>query len=163
MRAAPFDPVRSLYHALLVFDIVAVLILAVGLAEFVYFEPPGQATGFKATIVGVYHFDPTSHATSGDDRRIFSRMDQFAAVVDWSSLPQDIIVDARWYDGFEAVVGHVGPGTPAQLATQTIVPVGVPAGMKFNLPGQYVFVVERLQNGVPVEVLARRIVKVERE
>jgi hypothetical protein len=31
-----------------------------------------------------------------------------------------------------------------------------------NLPGNYTFVVERLQGGVPVEVLARRIVLVER-
>jgi hypothetical protein len=163
VRAAPYDPVRSLYRALLLFDVVAVLILAVGLGEFLYFEPPGQSTGLKATIVGVYQYDPTIRTTSGPDRRIFSRTEQLAAVVDWSSLPQGITVDARWYDGFEAMVGRVGPGTPAQLAAQTIVPVGVPAGMKYNLPGQYVFVVERLQGGVPVEVLARRIVKVERE
>ena len=163
MRSAPFDPVRSLYHALLVFDIVAVLILAVGLAEFVYFEPPGQVTGLKATIVGVYHYDPTTRTTSGPGRRTFPRTEQFAAVVDWSSLPQKITVDARWYDSFEAVVGRVGPGTPPELTNQTTVPVGVPAGMKYNLPGQYVFVVERLANGVPVEVLARRIVLVERE
>jgi hypothetical protein len=163
VRAVPYDPVRSLYRALLVFDIVAILILAIGLGEFLYFEPPGQATGLKATIVGIYHYDPATRTTSGPDRHTFPRTELFAAVVDWTSLPQGITVDARWYDGFEAVVGRVGPGTPAQLATQTTIPVGVPAGMKYNLPGQYVFVVERLQGGVPVEVLARRIVLVERE
>jgi len=163
VRAAPYDPVRSLYRALLVFDIVAVLILAIGLGEFLYFEPPGQATGLKATIVGVYQYDAASQATSGPDRRTFLRTQQFAAVVDWSTLPQQITVDARWYDSFAAMVGRVGPGTPAQLANQTTIPVGVPTGMKFNLPGQYVFVVERIDNGVPVEVLARRLVLVERE
>ena len=162
VRAAPYDPVRSLYRALLFFDIVALLILAIGLGEFIYFEPPGQSTGFKATIVGVYQYDPTTHATSGPDRRIFARTELFAAVVDWSSLTQDITVDARWYDGFEAIVGRVGPGTPTQLAGKTVVPVGVPTGLKNNLPGQYVFVVERLKNDIPVEVLARRIVLVER-
>ena len=163
LRAAPYDPVRSLYRALLFFDIVAIVILAIGLGEFLYFEPPGQSTGVKATITGVYKYDPTTHTTSGPDRRIFARTEQFAAVVDWTSLPQNTTVDARWYDGFEAMVGRVGPGTPPQLAGETTVPVAVPAGLKHNLPGQYVFVVERLDNGVPVEVLARRIVFVERE
>jgi hypothetical protein len=162
VRATPYDPVRTLYRALLVFDIVAILILAIGLGEFLYFEPPGQTSGLKATIVGVYQYDPSTQTTSGPDRRTFLRTEQFAAVVNWASLPQNITVDARWYDSFEAIVGRVGPGTPAELAGQTIVPVGVPAGLKHNLPGQYVFVVERLQNGVPVEVLARRIVLVER-
>lgn len=157
-----YDPVRTLYRALLVFDAVAILILAIGLGEFVYFEPPGQSTGLKATIVGVYQYDPTTKTTSGPDRRTFTRAQQFAAVVDWASLPHDISVDARWYDSFEAIVGRVGPGTPAQLAAQTTIPVGVPTGLKHNLPGQYLLVVERLENGVPVEVLARRIVLVER-
>jgi len=163
VRATPYDPVRSLYRALLVFDVVAVLILAIGLGEFLYFEPPGQATGLKATIVGVYLYDPATHATSGTDRRTFLRTQQFAAVVDWSSLPKEIDVDARWYDSFQAMVGRVGPGNPAELANQTTIPVGLPTGTKYNLPGQYVFVVERLESGVPVEVLARRIVLVERE
>ena len=163
MRAAPYDPVRSLYRALLVFDIVAILILGIGLAEFLYFEPPGQGTGVKASIVGVYRYDPTTHTTIGSDRSTFLRTEQFAAVVDWASLPQNITVDARWYDSFAAIVGRVGPGTPAQLAGQTTIPVGVPAGLKNNLPGQYLFVVERLEGDVPVEVLARRILLVERE
>jgi hypothetical protein len=162
VRATHYDPVRTLYRALLVFDVVAILILAIGLGEFLYFEPPGQATGVKATIVGIFQYDPTTHTTTGPDRRTFPRTEEFAAVVDWSTLPQDITVDARWYDSFEAIVGRVGPGTPAELAAQTTIPVGVPSPQQHNLPGQYVFVVERLQNGIPVEVLARRIIVVER-
>jgi hypothetical protein len=160
VRPVTYDPVRTLFRALLVFDAVAVLILAIGLAQFVYFEPPGQSTGVKATIVGVYQYDSTSNTTSGPDRRTFARAQQFAAVVNWASLPQNITVDARWYDSFGSVVGRVGPGTPAQLADQTTIPVGLLTGLKYNLPGQYLFVVERLDNGVPVEVLARRIVLV---
>jgi hypothetical protein len=98
VRAAPYDPVRSLYRTLLVFDLVAILILAVGLGEFLYFEPPGQGTGVKATIVGVYQYDPATRTTTGPDRRTFLRTEQFAAVVDWTSLPQNTTVDARWYD-----------------------------------------------------------------
>jgi hypothetical protein len=161
VRAVTYDPVRTLYRALLVFDIAAILILAVGLGEFLYFERPGQSTGVTARV-GVYLYDPATGKTSGPERSTFARDQQFAAVVDWSSLPPDIIVDARWYDGFEAMVGRVGPGTPARLADSPIVPVGVPTGLKHNLPGQYVFVVERLEGGVPVEVLARRVILVER-
>ena len=162
MRAAPYDPVKTLYRTLLLFDVVAILILAVGLGEFLYFEPPGQQTGLKATVVGIYQYDPVTNKTFGPERTTFSRTQLFAAVVDWSSLPPNITVDARWYDNFESVVGHVGPGTPAQLADQPTVPVALPTNLKYNLPGQYVFVVERWANGVPVEVLARRIVLVER-
>jgi hypothetical protein len=162
VRAATYDPVRTLYRALLIFAAVGIAILAVGLVEFVYFEPPGQTTGAKAHIIGIYRFDPVSQKTSGPDQSSFARSQIFAAVVDWSSLPQDITVDARWYDSYEVVVGRVGPGTPAQLADKTAVPVGIPSGLKYNLPGQYIFVVERISGGVPVEILARRIILVER-
>ena len=162
MRAAPYDPVNTLYRTLLLFDIVAILILAIGLVEFLYFEPPGQNTGLKATVVGVYQYDPATNKTFGPDRGAFTRTQLFAAVVDWKSLPPNITVDARWYDSFQSIVGSVGPGTPAQLANQPIVPIALPTNLKHNLPGQYVFVIERWTNGVPVEVLARRIVLVER-
>jgi hypothetical protein len=162
VRAAPFDPVKTLYRTLLIFDVVAILILAAGLVEFLYFEPPGQHTGVKATIVGVYEYDPATNKTFGPDLSSFKRTQLFAAVVDWKSLPSNITVDARWYDNFGSVVGSVSPGTPAQLASQPIVPIALPKNLKYNLPGQYMFVVERWSNGVPVEVLARRLVLVER-
>ena len=162
MRADTYDPVRTLYRTLLVFAAVGILILAVGVFEFLYFEPPGQSTGATAHIVGVYQFDPVTQKTLGPDKRTFARNQQFAAVVDWSSVPNNVTVDARWYDSFQVVVAQVGPGTPAQLAGKTVVSVAVPAGLKYNLPGQYIFVIERMSGGVPVEVLARRIVLVVR-
>jgi hypothetical protein len=160
--AAPLDQVRTLYRTLLVFAAVSVLILVAGLVEFAYFEPPGQHTGLKATIAGVYQYDPDHKTTVGTDRTSFPRTVQFAAVVDWSTLPKNVVVDARWYDGFGNVVGSVGPGTPDQLAGQSIIPVKVPPGFAHNLPGHYVFVVERYEGGVPVEVIGRRVVLVER-
>jgi hypothetical protein len=42
------------------------------------------------------------------------------------------------------------------------VPVALPAGLRQNIPGTYLFVVERISRGQPVEVLARRLVVVER-
>jgi hypothetical protein len=163
VSSAPYDQVQTLYRTLLVFATVAVLILAVGLVEFVYFEPPGQTTGAKARIVGVYAYDPATGTTLGTDRSAFGRSEEFAAVVDWSGLPPNLNVDARWYDGFGTIVGRVGPGSrPSELGTSSVVPVITPPGLHHNLPGQYTFVVERLQGGLPVEVLARRIVLVER-
>jgi hypothetical protein len=157
----PYDQVQTLYRMLLVFATVAVLILAVGLVEFVYFERPGQTTGAHARITGVYAYDPATGTTLGTDRSLFTRSDEFAAVVDWSGLPPDLTVDARWYDAFGSVVGRAGPGTPAQLGNFSTVPVTVPQGLHYHLPGHYTFVVERMQGGVPVEVLARRFVLVE--
>ena len=162
MSSAPYDQVQTLYRTLLVFATVAVVILAVGLVEFVYFEPPGQATGVQARIVGVYGYDASTGATLATDRSAFSRSEEFAAVVDWSGLPPNLPVDARWYDTFGTIVGRVGPSTPAQLGNRSIVPVITPQGLHRNLPGRYTFVVERLQGGVPVEVLARRFILVER-
>jgi hypothetical protein len=161
VRATPYDPVRPLYRALIAFDVVAILILAIGLGEFLYFERPGQTTGVKATITGVYQYDQTTQKTTGPDRSTFTGREDFAAVVDWSSLPPNLTVDARWYDTFGTIVGRAGPGTPLELSSETTIPVAAPAPFERNLPGRYIFVIERLDNGVPVEVLARRLVLVE--
>jgi hypothetical protein len=161
VSTAPYDQVRTLYRTLLVFATVAVVILAVGLVEFVHFEPPGQATGTKARIGGVFAYDPATGTTLGTDRSSFARSEEIAAVVEWSGLPADLVVDARWYDTFGTIVGRIAPSTPALLGNSSIVPVITPQGLHHNLPGRYAFVVERLQRGVPVEVLARRFVQVE--
>jgi hypothetical protein len=150
-----------MYRTLIAFATVAVVILAIGLVEFVHYEPPGQTTGAHARIVGVFSFDPATGTTLGTDRSAFTRSEVFAAVVDWSGLPPNLAVDARWYDAFGSVVGRIGPSTPAQLGNDSIVPETVPQGLHHNLPGHYTFVVERMQGGVPVEVLARRFILVE--
>jgi len=162
VSSVTYDQLRTLYRTLLIFATVGIVILGIGLVQFVYFEPPGQASGVQAHIVGVYQFDPKTKQTIDGDRSEFPRTVEFAAVVDWSSIPSNLIVDARWYDSFGSVEGHVGPGRPADLAQQSIVPVEVPEGHRFVLPGRYTFVVERLKDDVPVEVLGRRFVVVDR-
>lgn len=162
MSTVTDDQLRTLYRTLLVFATVAVVVLAVGLVEFVYFEPPGQTSGAKAHIVGVYEYNPLTREPVGADRSEFPRTGEFAAVVDWSSIPDNLTVDARWYDVFGDLVGRVGPAKPSQLADERVVPVLVPPGYHYVLPGRYTFVVERIDNGVPVEVLGRRFVLVER-
>lgn len=162
MSSVTYDQLRVLYRTLLVFATVGVVILAIGLIEFAYFERPGEASGIHARIVGVYKYEPASHQTTGSDRREFARDEQFAAVVDWSSIPGNVVVDARWYDSFGSIEGQVRPAPASQLAGDTMVPVAVPEGYHFVRPGRYQFVVERLQDGVPVEVLARRFELVDR-
>ena len=163
MIRAPYDQILTLYRTLVVFATVAGVILAVGLVEFVYFEPPGQTTGHTAHILGAFVYDPATSTTHGPDRTTFARTDEFAAVVDWSQLPSDLVVDARWFNSFGSMVGRVGPATAGELGPQSTVPVIVPPGLHHSLPGHYSFVVERLKDGRPVEVLTRRIVLVERE
>jgi hypothetical protein len=162
LSVASYDQVRTLYRTLLLYATVGVVILAVGLLEFVYFEPPGQTSGIQAHIVGVYAYDSAAGTISGPSKIEFSRSEQIAAVVDWTSLPGNLTVDARWYDTFGDIVGRIGPGTPANLAHQMIVPIVTPSGLHHLLPGHYTFVVERIQGGMPVEVLGRRIVVVDR-
>lgn len=162
MSSITDEQLRTLYRTLLVFATVGVVILAIGLIEFAYFERPGESSGITAHIVGVYQYDPQTAQPVGQDRSEFHRTQEFAAVVDWSSLPSRLIVDARWYDSFGSIEGQVGPGTPTQLAAHSVIPVEVPQGLHYVLPGRYTFVIERLQDGVPVEVLGRRFVVVDR-
>ena len=162
MSSVTYDQLRTLYRTLLVFATVGVLILATGLVEFAYFEPPGQTTGARAHIAGVFKFDPVSKQTVGADRSEFARDEEFAAVVDWTTIPANLTVDARWYDSFGSIDGQVGLSTPPELTSDTVIPVQVPPGYHYVLPGTYTFVVERLKDGVPVEVLGRRFVVVDR-
>ena len=162
MSTTSYDQLRTLYRTLLLFGTVGVVILGIGLVQFVYFEPLGQASGVKAHIVGVYQFYPATPQTVGADRSEFHRNEEFAAVVDWSSIPSNMTVDARWYNSFGSIEGQVGPDSPSALAAKTVIPVEVPQGLHYVLPGRYTFVVERLQDGVPVEVLGRRFVVVDR-
>jgi hypothetical protein len=162
LSAVIYDQLLVLYRTLLVFATIGVVILCVGLVQFVYFERPGQETGVKAHIVGVYQYDPLTDRTVGSDRSEFPRSDEFAAVVDWSSVPANLVVGARWYDTFGSMRGSIGPAHPTELTGSRIIRVEVPEGFHFVLPGRYTFVVERFQDGVPVEVLARRFVLVDR-
>jgi hypothetical protein len=160
--AAGLDDIRPLYRIILALGALAILILVVGVVEFVYFEPPGQRTTNTAHVKGVYAYDTKTKQTSGHDSHSFSSNQDFAAVVDWSSLPAGLVVAARWYDDFGDEVGGAGPAPAGQLVGREVVPVETPEGEQANLPGDYLFVVERFSHGQPVEVLARRIVLVRR-
>ena len=155
------DEILPLYRAIKLVGALAIVIFLAGGLEFLSFEPPGQATGAVARIQGVYAYDSDSKSVTGRPAGHFSRGQPFAAVVDWSSIPSGTQVAARWFDSFGEVVGQAGPGDAGTM-TEAAVPVALPKGLKQNIPGTYLFVVERISHGQPVEVLARRLVEVER-
>ena len=156
------DEILPLYRAIRLVGLMGLLILAAGLIEFLSFEPPGQATGTTARIEGVYAYDPASQATSGRPQQRFSRDQPFAAVVDWDTVPAGTTVAARWFDSFGEVVGGAGPRAAAEMPAGRPIPVALPSGLDRNIPGTYLFVVERISRGQAVEVLARRLVEVAR-
>jgi len=158
--AAP-DEILPLYRAIKLVGALAIVIFAAGTVEFVTFEPPGQSTGAVARIAGVYAYDPAAKTVSGPPAERFARSQPFAAVVDWSSITTGTEVAARWFNSFGEVVGQAGPA-PAESIGEAAVPVALPPGLRQNIPGTYLFVVERISRAQPVEVLARRLIVVER-
>lgn len=160
----PADDLRPLFRTVVALGIAGLVILAVGLVEFFAFEPLGQHTGVKARVVGVFRYDPDSRQTSGPSSARFAADQDFAAVVDWSSVPGDTLVGAHWFNSLGSDVGGIDP-RPASAMTDAdrSVPVKVPEGFHANIPGEYLFVVERFRDGQPVEVLARRLVLVKRQ
>ncbi len=156
------DELRPLNRAIRLVGVAAVLILLAGLADYLYFEPPGQRSGHMARVVGVYQYDAKAHRVVDGPSASFPRARPFAAVVDWSSLPATLVVVARWYDSFDGLAGGVGPAPVSKLALEKAVPVHEPAGSPVTIPGRYIFVVERYADGRPVEVLGRVIVRVRR-
>ena len=158
MRLAP-DEIRPLFRLMVGLGVAGAAILAVGLAQFVTFEPAGQHTGRTARITGIYAYDPLAHTTTGPNRDHFRTDEPFAAVVDWKSLPPDLEVGGQWFaSGFAVDAGGVGPGAAGRLAEQPVVPVNT--GRNRFPSGRFEFVVERFSKGIPVEVLARRNVVV---
>ncbi|HEY8812385.1 MAG TPA: hypothetical protein VIO86_07840 [Candidatus Dormibacteraeota bacterium] len=158
---APPDEILPLYRAIKLVGVLAIVIFAVGIAEFISFEPPGESTGAVARISGVYAYDVAAKTVSGPPAERFPRSQPFAAVVDWSSIAVGTQVAARWFNSFGEVVGQVGPDRVESIG-QATVPVALPPGLRQNIPGTYLFVVERISRGQPVEVLARRLIVVER-
>jgi hypothetical protein len=148
---------------MLALGLVAVVILALGLVTIYTFAPPGEATGLKVRILGVFPYDPVQHRITGGPSTHFDRTQPFAARVDWSRLPANVVAGARWYNVLQEPVGGVGPASVARLATgEDLVPVMTPPALRANLPGQYTLAVVRYSRGQPVELLGRDSVLVDR-
>jgi hypothetical protein len=158
------DDFRLLYRTMLGLGAVGVVILALGLATIVRFAPPGQRTGYRAHVVGVFAYDTGSGRVGGPPMTRFHRDQTFAARVDWERLPPGMVVAAHWYDSLDSEVGSVGPAPAADLAGQgALVPVRTPPDLHANLPGTYLLVVVRYAGGQPVELLGSESVVVLRD
>ena len=59
MTAAP-DEILPLYRAIKLVGVLAIVIFAAGIVEFISFEPPGQSTGMVAEITGIYAYNPVA-------------------------------------------------------------------------------------------------------
>jgi hypothetical protein len=155
---------RPLYRTMLGLGVVAVVILALGLATLLRFAPPGQRTGYRAQVVGVFPYDASAGQVDGPPATRFPRDQPFAAQVAWEHLPAGMVVAARWYDSLDSEVGSVGPAAAVNLADQeALVPVRTPAEYRANLPGSYTLIVVRYAGGQPVELLASASVVVLRD
>jgi hypothetical protein len=155
------EDLRPLYRTMLVMGLVAVLILAAGFAILLRFAPPGQRTGYRAHVVGVFPYDPGAGQVDGPQATRFRRDQPFAAQIDWDQLPSTMTVAARWYDSLDSEVGHVGPAPAADLARmEALVPVRTPPEHHANLPGTYTLYVLRYSRGQPVELLGTQSIVV---
>ncbi len=153
------DEMRPVFRLLVVLGIAGMVILSVGLAQFVHYEPPGQQTGQAVNIVGVFGYDVKNGKTFGSNKDHYRTDEPFAAIVDWTSLPPDLVVGANWFSGgFALDSGGVGPARAASLAEKSVIPVN--RGTRRFPAGTYSFAVERYSGGRPVEVLGGRSVVV---
>jgi len=153
------DEIRPVFRLMVALGIAGIIVLALGLAQFVHYEPPGQQTGQAVKITGVFDYDVKTGKPFGSDKDHFRTDEPFAGVVDWSSLPPDLVVGANWFSGgFALDSGGVGPARAADLAKRSVVPVNT--GAQRFPAGRYEFVVERYAGGRPVEVVGRRSVLV---
>jgi hypothetical protein len=151
------DEITPAFRLLVVLGVAGVVILAIGLAQFIHYEPPGQQTGQTVKIAGVFDYDLKTGKTFGPDKDHFRTNEPFAAVVVWTSLPPDLVVGANWFSGgFALDSGGVGPARAADLTEKSVVPVN--RGAQRFPSGSYNFVVERHSGGRPVEVLGGRSV-----
>jgi hypothetical protein len=157
------DDFRPLYRTMVSLGVVAVFILAFGFLFFLRFAPPGQETGLRARVEGVYTYNPSTKRITGRPSTTFSPDQPFAAKVDWASLPPTVTVGAHWYNSLEQQQGGVGPSAAGDLARRgTLVVLTLPRAGADNLPGQYTMVVARYSHDQPVELLARTTVLVRR-
>ena len=148
------DEIRPAFRLMVALGVAGLVILAIGLAQFVQYEPPGQRSGLTAKITGVYGYDVKTGKTFGPDKDHFKTNEPFAAVVDWTTLPPDLVVGGNWFSGgFALDSGGVGPARAADLRERSVVPVN--RGAQRFPSGRYEFVVERWSGGRPVEVLGR--------
>ena len=108
------DHPHPLFRTMAALGAAGAVILLAGFGVFLYYQPiDQQATHAAARITGVYRYNPVSGKTAGAKSARFANTDVPAAVVDWGTLPPEMVVAAHWYDANGVVEGGVGPAAAA--------------------------------------------------
>lgn len=136
---------------------VSVVLLVLGLGNLIVASMPWAHTGLHARVAGIYTYDPSSGTVGSDAATTFPRGQAFAARVDWAALPGNLQVGGAWYAADGSEVGGVGPSTAGDLAARQS---PVPMTDAKAPPGVYTLFVMHYVGDQPVEVLARKRVRV---
>jgi hypothetical protein len=141
------------------FGAAGLVVLLLGAALFVYFEPLriGTSGDNHVTVTAVRPYDAESRKAGGKDERKFKPTQIPAAVVDWSGVEPGLPVRASWFADDTAEVSAVGPDRAGVMPRA--IPLTESAGGTIPA-GTYVFVAGRWQGGRVVEVLARVTIEV---
>jgi hypothetical protein len=144
------------FRMMTAFGLAGVLVLVAGSLLFAHFEPVVPPSGLHASIA-IKRYDPATGHVSGEPQNRFTSSQIPAAVVDWRSLPRDVVVESGWFDTTGYQLEGTRParadGQPAQVPLSTARDVQIP-------PGSYTFAVGRYQDGRMVEVLGRVAIQV---
>ena len=136
---------------------VSALLLVLGLSNLVTASMPWAHTGLKVQVTGVYPYDKQAHTVGETAGTRFKRGQEFAARVDWASLPQGLEVGGAWYDAQDRLVSGQQPAPAGQLASEQAV---VPMTDDRAVPGRYRLLVMHYADGKPIEILGRQSVRV---
>lgn len=147
------------FYVMTAFGAAGLVVLLLGVALFVYFEPLRIGTGpeHHVTVTGVRAYDTQTNSVTGKNEQKFKPTQVPAAVVDWSGVDPGLEVRASWYADGTAEVSAVGPDRAGVMPTA--IPLTEAQGGAVPA-GTYVFVAGRWQGGRVVEVLARVTIEV---
>lgn len=154
---SPRDGLAAPYFLLLAVGMVSLLVILLAFGQLIQGTAPWQHVNVRATIYGVYRYDPDTGRTISAPEDTFRTGEVFAGKVAWDSLPSTLDVGARWYDDTGVDWGGIQPGTAAQLATAFSL---VPMLRTDAPPGTYTLDVMRYSAGRPVQILGTTSVTV---
>ncbi|MDQ6899355.1 MAG: hypothetical protein M3072_07600 [Candidatus Dormibacteraeota bacterium] len=138
------------------------VILVLGVVAFLATSPPGRHTALH-TDASVFTYDPKSSSIQGEPLKHFAAGQEFAGLVSWETLPAATTVGAKWYGALQQMEGSVGPARAGELAAAAKpVPVRSSQTAAPLLPGRHTLMIIRYSGGLPLEIVGRTSVMVDR-
>ncbi|MGH7911802.1 MAG: hypothetical protein ACREQM_04195 [Candidatus Dormibacteraceae bacterium] len=149
-RRPRLDGLTAPYVLLLAVGVISLLVILLAFGELIEGTAPWTHVDTRATVQGVYRYDPAAGTAVSRARRTFHPDQAFAGRVEWSSLPGRLQVGARWYDSGGEDWGGVQPAPASVLAGAGSL---VPMARSGDPPGVYTLDVMRYSAGRPVQIL----------